>query len=107
MSSAVHGLGRKVTTGEPERDHDGVEGRSRIFDPSVDPPVLGVCLLNNVMAGLVGLDGNDLLHEIGDTLGAAADLFAGVVELFETAAARNDLEGLLTLYFLIVQHIFI
>ena len=92
MSSSVHGLGGEVTPGEPEGDHDGVEGRSRIFDAPVNPPVLRVGLLNDVMAGLVGLDGHDLLHEVGHALRAAADLLAGVVELLEASAARNDLK---------------
>ncbi len=35
-----------------------------------------------------------LLNEVGDTLGSAADLLAGVVELVEAAVARNDLKHL-------------
>ena len=92
MSSSVHGLGSEVASGEPVGHHDRVQGRGGVLDTSVDPPVLGVGLFNDVVAGLVGLDGHDLLHEVGDALGAAADLLAGVVELVEATVARNDLE---------------
>ncbi len=35
-----------------------------------------------------------LLNEVGDTLGTAANLLAGVVELVEASVARNDLKHL-------------
>ena len=39
-----------------------------LLDSPVEPPVLGVGLLNGVMARLVGLDRHDLLDEVGDAL---------------------------------------
>jgi len=45
----------------PEGDHDGVQGWGRVLDAPVNPPVLGVGLLNNVVARLVSLDGDHLL----------------------------------------------
>ncbi len=60
----MHGLGSKVSTGKPEWDHDGVQGRSGVLDAPVNPPVLGVGLFNDVMAGLVGFDRYNLLANL-------------------------------------------
>ncbi len=59
----------------------------------MEPPVLGVRLLHHVVPGLVGLDGHDLLHEVRDALGAAADLLAEVVVLVEAPGLRDDRLG--------------
>ena len=60
MSSAVHGLRGEVSTGEPEGDHDRIQGWGGILDATMYPPVLGVGLLNHVMTRLVGFNRNDL-----------------------------------------------
>ena len=61
------------------------------LDASVQPPVLGVGLLDGVVARLVGLDGHDLLHEVGHALRPATDLLAHVVKLLEAARPGDDL----------------
>ena len=60
MTSSVHSLGSKVSSGKPEGDHDGVQGWGRVLDTPVNPPVLGVGLLYNVVTGLVSFNGDNL-----------------------------------------------
>ena len=72
------------STCEPVWNHDRIDSGSRWFDGTVEPPVFGLSFLNAVMSRLISLDGNNLLDEVGHTLGAASDLLASVVELLET-----------------------
>ena len=71
-------------TCEPVWNHDRVDSGSRWFDGTVEPPVLGLSFLHAVVSGLISLDGNNLLDEVGHALSATSDLLASVVELLET-----------------------
>merc|ERR1719471_616672 len=91
---AVHHLGSKVASSEPIWDHGVVlSWGSRLLHAPVQPPVLGLGLLDGVVAGLLGLDGDNLLDKVGDALGATADLLAGVIELVKALGPGDDLLG--------------
>ena len=94
VASTVHHLGGKVASSESVGDHGVIlSGSLALLDIPVQPPVLGLGLLDGVVTGLLRLDGDDLLDEVGDTLGAPADLLAGVVELVKSLGAGDDLLG--------------
>jgi len=91
---AIHHLGSKVAPSESIWDHSVILSWSlRLLDISVQPPVLGLCLLDGMVTRLLSLDRYNLLDEVGDTLGASAYLLAGVVELVKALGSWNYLLG--------------
>ena len=86
----MHHLSGEIATGEPIGNHYGIDGRCIRLDSAVQPPVLGLGLLHDVVTRLIGLDGNNLLDEVGHALGATPDLLASVVELLETLCPITD-----------------
>ena len=89
----MHHLSGEIATGEPIGNHYGIDGRCIRLDSAMQPPVLGLGLLHDVVTRLIGLDGNHLLDEVGDALGTPADFFAGVVELLEAFGSGHNLLG--------------
>ena len=87
----MHHLGGKIASSEAIGNHHRVNGRCIRLDTTMQPPILRLGLLYNVMTGLVGLDGNHLLDEIGYTLGTPTNFLAGVVEFLESLGPGYNL----------------
>ena len=89
----MHHLGGEIASSEPIRNHYRVNGRCIRLDTTMQPPIFGLSLFHNVMTGLIGLDGNPPLDEIGHALGTPTNFFAGVVEFLESLGPGHNLLG--------------
>ncbi len=72
LAGTVHHFGGKVAAGESVRDHDGVDGGRVGLDAPVQPPILGLGLLDNVVTTSISFNWHDLLDEERHSLSATA-----------------------------------